>query len=151
MPESHRTSWTETWMNIARVIATSRSYDPRLKVAAIIVTDDNTQMLALGYNGNARGLPNEPESLEPGRSGMIHAEVNALIKCDFNHPKRKIMYVTHSPCRDCAKLIINAGISTVIYGELYRDSSGIDLLRSGGVLVMSIDDAIHRDAILMAR
>lgn len=138
-------------MNIARVIATSRSYDPRLKVAAIIVTDDNTQMLALGYNGNARGLPNEPESLEPGRSGMIHAEVNALIKCDFNHPKRKIMYVTHSPCRDCAKLIINAGISTVIYGELYRDSSGIDLLRSGGVLVMSIDDAIHRDAILMAR
>jgi dCMP deaminase len=104
-------------------------------VGAIIITDDNTQMLALGYNGDHAGGPNRRESDEPGCSGFLHAEINALIKCDYNTSKRKVMYVTLSPCRMCAKAIVNARIQEVVYGEEYRDTSGIDLLRASGVVV----------------
>lgn len=136
-----RPEWPETWMNIARAIA-ERSYDPRLKVGAIIVSDDNTQMLSMGYNGNYKGGPHVHDSTEPGQSGFIHAEVNALVKCDFNFHKKKHMYVTHSPCRSCSKLIINAGISRVIYDLEYRDVSGLEMMRSVGIDVMNINDAI---------
>lgn len=138
-------TWPETWMCVAKTIS-DRSYDPRLKVGAIIVSEDNTQLLSLGYNGNYKGGPHEHESKEPGHSGFIHAEVNALIKCDYNFPKKKHMYVTFSPCRACAKLIINAEIKRVIYDQAYRDPSGLDLLRSAGIEVLSLDEAI-----LMAR
>lgn len=122
-----------------------RSYDPRLQVGAIVVSCDNTQMLAVGYNGNYRGGPHVHESIEPGKSGFIHAEVNALVKCDFNFPKKKHMYVTHSPCRDCSKLIINAEIQRVVYRIPYRDPSGRDLLTSAGIEVFSLEDAIFRE------
>jgi dCMP deaminase len=136
-----RPSWPETWMTIAKTIS-ERSYDPRLKVGAIVVSEDNTQMLSVGYNGNYKGGSHEHESSEPGASGFIHAEVNALVKCDYNFSKKKHMYVTHSPCRACAKLIINAEISRVIYGLEYRDTSGIELLSSAGVEVFSLQNAI---------
>lgn len=136
-----RASWPEVWSSVAETIA-SRSYDPRLQVGAIVVSADNTQLLSLGYNGNFRGGPNEHESSEPGRSGFIHAEANCLIKCDYNFPKKKHMYVTHSPCRTCSKLIINADISRVIYGEEYRDLSGLTLMRSVGIEVLSVEEAI---------
>jgi len=129
-----RPSWDNIWMNFAFSIS-DRSYDPRHKVGAIIVADDNTQVLAIGYNGNYSGGPNEVESNLPGQSGMIHAEINALLKMDYNDPKKKKMYVTLSPCRMCAKAIINAGIDEVLYGEEYRDSSGVEILRSTGIKV----------------
>jgi len=129
-------------MGIAWLIS-KRSYDPRLKVGAIIVSADNTQMLAVGFNGNYKGGPHVHESSEPGKSGFIHAETNALVKCDYNYGKQKHMYVTHSSCRDCAKLIINAEIARVIYDVPYRDPSGIELLRSAGVEVLSIAEAIQ--------
>lgn len=137
-----RMTWTETWMMIARTIADMRSYDPRLKVGAIVISEDNTQMLALGYNGNYKGGPHEPESMEPGQSGFIHAELNALLKCDYNFSRKKIMYVTHAPCKMCAKAIINHGIWRVIYETPYRDMSGVELLRSAGIQVYSLDEAI---------
>lgn len=140
--EYARPDWPETWMAVACTIA-ERSYDPQLKVGAIIVAGDNTQVLALGYNGNYRGGPHVHESTEPGKSGFIHAEANALVKCDFNFPKHKHMYVTHSPCRDCAKLIINAEIARVVYRLPYRDTSGVDLLRSAGVEVFSLEEALE--------
>lgn len=136
-----RPTWPETWMSIARVIA-ERSYDPRLKVGAIIVSSDNTQMLSGGYNGNYAGGPHEHESPEPGQSGFIHAEINALLKLDYNNPKEKHMYLTHSPCRMCAKCIINAGIKRVVYEIPYRDSSGVELLRSVGIDARSLEEAI---------
>jgi dCMP deaminase len=104
-------------------------------VGAIVITDDNTQMLSLGYNGDHAGGPNTRESDEPGHSGFLHAEINALIKCDFNIAKRKVMYVTLSPCRMCAKAIVNARIDEVVYADEYRDRSGIDLLAGAGVRV----------------
>ena len=134
-----RPSWHETWMSITRLVA-ERSYDPRLKVGAIIVSEDNAVMLALGYNGNAKGLPNVPESNEPGASAFLHAEENCLIKAPHHYPLPKVMYLTHSPCSMCAKRIINAGISRVIYDVEYRDSSGVGLLRQVGIRVERYED-----------
>lgn len=137
-----RSTWPETWMAVARTMA-ERSYDPRLKVGAIVVSCDNTQMLSVGYNGNYKGGPHEHESLEPGKSGFIHAEVNALVKCDFNFPKRKHMYVTHMPCKDCAKLIINAEIARVVWEIPYRLTAGVDLLKEVGIEVYDLETAIR--------
>src|SRR5262249_22940224 len=94
-----RPTWPEVWMAVARTIST-RSIDPALKVGAIIVSIDNTRVLAVGYNGMWKGGPNVVESLERGKSGTIHAEVNALVKCDFNFAKAKHMYLTDSPCKE---------------------------------------------------
>jgi len=119
-------------------LISQRSYDPRHQVGTVVVSDDNTQVLAVGYNGNYKGGPNEAESLTPGESGMIHAEINALLKMDYNNPKRKIMYVTLSPCRMCAKAIVNSGIAEVVYEEAYRDTGGLEILKEAGVPVRQI-------------
>ncbi len=70
-------------MGVAHVIS-RRSIDPRRKVGAVIVNADGTQVLSVGYNGDYRGGPNAVESEVPGESGTIHAEINALIKLDYN-------------------------------------------------------------------
>lgn len=137
-----RKTWPETWMTVATTIADSRSTSPTLKVCALVVPEDNTGILALGYNGGPKGLYNEPVSLEPGKSEFIHAEANALIKCPYHFLKKKHMYVTHSPCPSCARLIVNADISRVVYGVLYRDEAGLTLLRDAGVEVYSLTEAI---------
>ena len=131
-----RPQWDQIWMEFCYNIA-KRSYDPRFQVGAVIVSEDNCQVLAIGYNGNYSGGPNEVESKKPGHSGMLHAEINALIKLDYNNPKRKKLYLTLSPCRMCAKAIVNAGISEVIYHESYRDMSGVEILKHSGVKVRS--------------
>jgi len=131
-------------MSIAKTVA-ERSYDPRLKVGAIIVSDDNTRLLSLGYNGNYRGGPNTPDSEDPGQSGFIHAEVNALVKCDYNFNRKKIMYLTHSPCVQCSKLIVNANIAEVIYDVQYRDTSGLHILQTCGVVVNRFSDVIFSE------
>ena len=141
MSELNRPSWDSVWMDTARTIS-RRSCDPRHRVGAIVVTSDNTQVLSVGYNGNYTGGPNEVESEQPGESGFLHAEVNCLLKMDYNNPKRKVMYVTLSPCRMCAKAIINAGISEVVYGEEYRDTSGLEILKSSGISVRSGCDIV---------
>jgi dCMP deaminase len=132
-----RPSWNSIWLDFAETIS-KRSYDPQFQVGCCIVTEDNCQVLAVGYNGNHRGGPNKRESEEPGHSGFIHAEINALIKLDYNNPKKKKMYLTLSPCRACAKAIINGGISEVYYKTAYRETSGIELLQSCGVEVTKL-------------
>jgi dCMP deaminase len=121
-------------MNIAREVS-RRSADDKHKVGAIVVTGDNTQVLSLGYNGDQAGGPNCRESQQDGESGFIHAEMNSLIKLDYNNLKTRVMYVTLSPCRMCAKAIVNAGISEVVYGDEYRDTTGIDILIKSGIKV----------------
>jgi dCMP deaminase len=134
-----RPGWDNIWMDFATTIS-KRSYDPQFQVGCCIVTDDNCQVLAIGYNGNHKGGPNERESEEPGHSGFIHAEINALIKLDYNNPKDKKMYLTLSPCRHCAKAIINGGIKKVYYRTAYRDLSGVELLLQNGVEVLQLPD-----------
>lgn len=133
-----RPSWDEIWMEMAHIIS-RRSYDPRYQVGAIVVTQDNSQVLSLGYNGNYKGGPNEVESEVPGDSGMLHAEINALLKLDYNNPKQKAMYVTLSPCRMCAKAIVNAGVNEVVYDREYRDTSGLEILCAAGTQVRKRD------------
>lgn len=134
-----RPEWDEIWMDFAHSIS-RRSYDPRHQVGALVVTADNTQVLAVGYNGNYAGGPNEVESTVPGESGMIHAEINALLKMDYNNPKAKKLYVTLSPCKMCAKAIVNAGIDEVIYDVEYRDTTGLQILRSSHIKVRAFGD-----------
>jgi dCMP deaminase len=131
---SPRPEWNEIWMEFAHTIS-RRSLDPRLRVGAVIVTGDNTQVLSVGYNGDHRGGPNCVDSGSPGESGFLHAEINALIKCDFNNFKKRKLYLTDSPCRVCAKAIVNGNIEEVIYDRPYRDVSGLDILRQSGVRV----------------
>jgi len=128
-----RPEWDEIWMEMAHSIA-RRSYDPKYKVGAIVVSADNTSVLALGYNGNFAGGPNRRDSNERGKSGLIHAEVNALLKMDYHNHKRKVMYVTHSPCIMCAKAIINAGIDEIVYARKYDYESSFELLASAGIV-----------------
>ena len=129
-----RPDWDEIWMTFAENIS-NRSLDTKHKVGAVVVNQENTQVLSVGYNGDHKGGPNERESLKVGESGFVHAEINALIKCDYNHPQNKKMYLTLSPCNVCAKAIVNAGITDVIYLERYEQSNGIDILIDAGVKV----------------
>ena len=135
MIDINRPSWDKIWMTMAETIAL-RSHHSEFKVGALIVTSDNTQVLSLGYNGNAAGLSNVPRSEEPGCSGLLHAEINALLKLDYNNPKDKVMYLTLSPCETCAKAIINSGIKKVVYKEKYRNEEGINLLKVSNINIM---------------
>jgi len=134
-----RPSWDDIWISFAELIS-QRSINQKFKVGAVVVTSDNTQVLSIGYNGDYKGGPNIIESEEPGQSGLIHAEVNALIKMDYNNPKGKKMYVSLSPCIDCAKLILNSDIKEVIYKNEYRSCDEINLLRTNGVIVRSYNN-----------
>lgn len=129
-----RPHWDSIWMRMAKLISL-RSVDPAYKIGCVIVTIDNDQVLSLGYNAMEKGGANCVDSLDRGQSGTLHAEINALIKLDFNNPKRKKLYVSLSPCKQCARAIINANINEVIYDEEYRDRSGIDLLIERGIYV----------------
>ena len=75
-----RPSWNQVWMEFSQSIA-KRSADPSFKVGCCIVTQDNTQVLAIGYNGDHKGGSNERESMDPGCSGFIHAEINNKETC----------------------------------------------------------------------
>ena len=129
-----RPEWDTIWANFSKDIA-RRSLDPKHKVGAVIVNNENTQVLSIGYNGDQKGGSNKRDSMERGKSGFIHAEINALIKCDYNNPAKKRMYLTLSPCNICAKAIINSGIKEVIYLEKYEQSNGIDILINAGIHV----------------
>ena len=145
-----RPSWDSIWMDMAETIA-QRSHHPTFQVGAIVVTEDNTQVLSIGYNGSYKGGPNKPLSEEPGCSGLIHAEINALLKLDYNNPKKKKMYVTLSPCPDCARAIVNSNIDTVVYAEQYRDTTGIEILKSAGLNVQNANKEPQMDCMIFDR
>lgn len=125
-----RPAWPTIWMRLARSIA-ERSVDPRLQVGCVIVSADDRRVLSVGYNGDEAGGANAPDSTDAGASGFVHAEVNALIK---SHGVRgSIVYITHSPCVVCARALVNERVARVVYGEAYRDTRGIEILRKSGV------------------
>lgn len=104
-------------------------------VAAVITDKDLTQVYSIGLNGGPKGLVDCMCKIE-GKYGCVHAEINALIKCRSDAPD-KVMFVTLSPCKQCATAIINApgGFSTVYYVEPWKDDSGLRLLKSAGIRV----------------
>lgn len=133
-----RISWDELWMDFALLVA-KRSTDPKFKVGACIVNRDNTKVLSIGYNGDEAGGLNERLSMEQGKSGFIHAEINALIKCDYSESYKKL-YVTHSPCEICAKALINGGVSEVNYLIKYNDQ-GLNILEKRGIKTRCLGDS----------
>ena len=120
---------------MARVWA-ENSYCERRKVGALIVKDK--MIISDGYNGTPAGFENICEN-EDGftKPYVLHAEANAITKIarSNNNSDGATLYVTASPCIECAKLIIQSGIKRVVYGEKYRLTDGIDLLERAGVIV----------------
>jgi hypothetical protein len=117
------------------------SYCVRRKVGAIIVKDQ--MIISDGYNGTPSGFENVCED-ENGltKPYVLHAEANAITKVarSNNSSDGATLYVTASPCLECAKLIIQSGIRRVVYNELYRISDGIDLLERAGVDCVHLSD-----------
>jgi dCMP deaminase len=138
-PVDKRPRWVDVYMTFAHILS-KRSTCSRASVGCVITSWDYNRMLAIGYNGNYKGAPNKCDSDEPGKCGCLHAEENAIIKLDFNDHVRKRLYTTTSPCKMCAKRIINAGIDYVVYPKLYRSREGIDLLQNNGVQVIMQQD-----------
>ena len=118
-------------MRMAEELA-KRSTCARLQVGSVITSGDLTQVLGIGYNGNACGLPNRCDSTQPGACGCIHGELNSLVKAGAQLPG-KVMFVSASPCVMCAKSIINCNVAKVYFREPYRDPAGLQTLRQGGV------------------
>ena len=104
----------------------------------MITTADLTQVLGIGYNGNARGLPNRCDSDQPGGCGCVHSEANALLKAGAQTPGKR-MFVTVAPCVMCAKMIVNSNVERVYYRRPYRIQDGIQVLHLGGVEVEHYD------------
>lgn len=118
--------------NFARELAKLSKCEER-KVAAIITDKDLAQIYSIGLNGGPKGLVDCMCKID-GKYGCVHAEINALIKCRSDAPD-KVMFVTLSPCKQCAAAIINApgGFSTVYYLQEWKDTTGIELLRKAGI------------------
>ena len=121
------------YMRMANIWA-ENSYCERRKVGALIVKDK--MIISDGYNGTPSGFENVCDN-EDGftKPYVLHAEANAITKIarSNNNSNGATMYVTASPCIECAKLIIQSGIKRVVYGEKYRLTDGIDLLERAGI------------------
>ena len=124
-------------MRVAEVIAENSSAK-RKKVGCILYKDGN--IIAVGYNGTPSGFDNKCEIGDYTKPEVLHAESNALMKIarSTNSSIYSTMYLTCSPCFDCAKLIIQSGIYRLVYSEDYRNTEGIDLLRQTPIIIEKI-------------
>ena len=127
------------YMRMARIWA-ENSYCTRRKVGALIV--NKHMIISDGYNGTPSGFENICED-DNGltKPYVLHAEANAISKLarSGNSSEGATLYVTASPCIECAKLIIQAGIKRVVYAEKYRLTDGLDLLERAGIEIEYID------------
>ena len=126
----------QRYMRMARIWA-ENSYCERRKVGALLVKDK--MIISDGYNGTPSGFENccEDEN-NNSKPYVLHAEANAISKVARSHNSSDgaTLYVTASPCMECAKLIIQSGIKRVVYGENYRIMDGIDLLQQAKIEVV---------------
>jgi dCMP deaminase len=123
-----RPTFEEIYMKLALALA-ERSTCRRLKVGTVITSLDYRKVLAVGYNGNASGLPNSCDRDEAGNCGCLHSEENAVINCDSPRTWEKHVFVTHLPCAMCAKRLINlGGVKRVTYLNSYRNTDSLKLL-----------------------
>ena len=129
------TKFDARYLEMAEIWA-QNSYCKRRKVGALLVKDRT--IISDGYNGTPSGFENICED-ENGvtKPYVLHAEANAITKVakSGNSSEGATLYVTASPCAECAKLIIQSGISRVVYRDAYRLTDGIDLLKRAGILV----------------
>ena len=134
------------YITIANTVATM-STARRLQVGAIVVKDD--RVISMGYNGMPSGWDNNCEDTVQHsddtvtlktKSEVLHAETNAIAKLARSNESglASDMFITHSPCLDCAKLIYQSGIKRVWFSNHYRDNSGIEFLKKSGVEVEQV-------------
>ncbi len=124
------------YMRMARTWA-QNSYCQRRQVGALLVK--NQMIISDGYNGTPSGFENHCEDENNvSKPYVLHAEANAITKVarSNNSSDGATLYVTASPCIECSKLIIQAGIKRVVYGELYRLMDGVELLKRAGIEVV---------------
>ena len=130
----------QRYLDMARIWA-QNSYCQRRQVGALVVKD--SMIISDGYNGTPSGFENVCED-ETGvtKPYVLHAEANAITKLarSNNNSDGATIYITASPCIECAKLIIQAGIKRVVYGEKYRLMDGIELLQRAGIGVIYLGE-----------
>lgn len=118
------------------------SYCKRRKVGALLVKEQ--MIISDGYNGTPAGFENVCEDEDTGltKPYVLHAEANAITKVarSSNSSQGATLYVTASPCLECAKLIIQAGIRRVVFNEYYRLSDGIELMRRAGIECVHVNE-----------
>ena len=143
--ENKTLSFDQRYMRMATIWA-ENSYCERRKVGALVVKDK--MIISDGYNGTPAGFENicEDEN-NVTKPYVLHAEANAITKIarSNNNSEGATLYVTASPCIECAKLIIQAGIKRVVYGEKYRIMDGVELLERAGVAVEYMPDEASSD------
>mgnify|MGYP002852457812 FL=1 len=129
----------QRYLRMARIWA-ENSYCTRRQVGALVVKDK--RIISDGYNGTPSGFENVCED-ENGltKPYVLHAEANAITKLARSHNSSEgaTIYITASPCIECAKLLIQAGIKRVVYGEKYRLEDGLNLLRKAGIETIYIE------------
>lgn len=133
------------YIRMARIWA-ENSYCKRRQVGALLVKDKT--IISDGYNGTPSGFPNVCEDdNDTTFPYVLHAEANAIAKVaqSNNSSDGATLYVTASPCIECAKLIIQAGIKRVVYSEKYRLTDGIDLLERAGVKVKFLNEQDYKN------
>jgi dCMP deaminase len=141
---SRRVDWNTYFMNIARQAATRSTCD-RKHVGAVIVRDRT--ILSTGYNGSIRGMPHCDDVghlMENDHCvATIHAEANAIIQAAKNGVgiEGSELYTTASPCWSCFKLIVNAGIRKIYYGEFYRDVRSVEVAKQLGIELIDLREA----------
>lgn len=116
------------------------SHCSRKQVGAIIVRDE--MIISDGYNGTPAGFDNCCEDDDGNTQWyVLHAEANAILKVakSTNNCKGATLYLTLSPCKECSKLVLQAGITRVVYKDSYKDTEGIDFLKSAGVEIIKIE------------
>jgi dCMP deaminase len=139
-----RVSWDEYFMNIARTVATRSTCDRKF-VGAVIVRD--RIILATGYNGSIRGLPHcdeEGHLMEEGHCvRTVHAEANAIVQAARSGVRIDGggVYVTASPCWGCFRLLANAGIMRIVFGEFYRDPRAFEVASRLGIELIDLSTA----------
>jgi len=144
-----RSDWDSYFMEIARVVA-SRSTCARKHVGAVIVRERN--ILSTGYNGSIRGLPHCDDVghlMEDGHCvRTVHAEANAIVQAARNGAvvQGADIYVTASPCWNCFKLIVNAGVRRIVFGEFYRDERIFEAAATIGLELTGLETPPARSA-----
>lgn len=122
------------------------SHCERKKVGALIVK--NGRIISDGYNGTPAGFDNCCEN-EDGETNwfVLHAEANAILKVarSTNDCSDSTLYLTLSPCKDCAKLVLQSGITRVVFIDKYKDTTGIDFLASAGVETVHLPNPFEND------
>ena len=134
-PEAKQRQLDERYLRMAQIWS-ENSYCVRRKVGALIVRDN--MIISDGFNGTPSGFANVCEENDVTFPYVLYAEANAITKVarSNNSSEGSTLYVTASPCMECSKLIIQAGIKRVVFSDLYRIHDGLNLLKKAGIEVV---------------